>query len=92
MILITFVENAFKYGSSADTDCTIRLLIQADEKLFLFQTENAIMNIPKEKGHGIGIANCRKRLELLYPGRYTLQTDEADGIYRVKLEIRIKEE
>lgn len=92
MILITFVENAFKYGSSADTDCTIRLLIQADDKLFLFQTENAIMNIPKEKGHGIGIANCRKRLELLYPGRYTLQTDEADGIYRVKLEIRIKEE
>ena len=44
-----------------------------------------------DKKPGIGIANCRKRLELLYPGRYELAAGENDGIYRVRLDIRIRE-
>ena len=40
---------------------------------------------------GIGIVNCRKRLELLYPGRYDLQAGESDGVYRVHLEIRVND-
>lgn len=39
MILITFVENAFKYGSSSDRDCTIRLFIHIDENHLLFTTK-----------------------------------------------------
>lgn len=91
MILITFVENAFKYGSSSDRDCTIRLFIHIDENHLLFTTENAVMRRREDGEQGIGIFNCRKRLELLYPGRYKLVNKETDGIYQVRLDIQIKE-
>lgn len=90
MILITFVENAFKYGTSSDTDCTIRIHIRVDENNLRLETENAVMRRREGESQGIGIANCRKRLELLYPGRYDLQTGEADGRYRTFLNIRLR--
>lgn len=92
MILITFVENAFKYGTSSETDCTILIRIHVDEFCLWLETENAVMRRREDGACGIGIANCRKRLELLYPSRYTLQTGETDGTYRVRLEIKIKDE
>lgn len=90
MILITFVENAFKYGTSSDTDCTIRIRIRVDENRLQLETENAVMRRREDENKGIGIANCRKRLELLYPGLYDLQTDEVDGKYRTFLNIRLR--
>ena len=65
MILITFVENAFKYGTSSDTDCTVRIHIRVDENNLRLETENAVMRRREGESQGIGIANCRKRLELL---------------------------
>lgn len=91
MILITFVENAFKYGTSPDTDCMIRIHVEVDKSHLLLETENAVMRRREDGVCGIGIANCRKRLELLYPGHYELKTGEEDGIYRVKLEIRMND-
>ena len=90
MILITFVENAFKYGTSSDTDCIIRIHIRVDENNLRLETENAVMRRREGESQGIGIANCRKRLELLYPGRYDLQTGEADGRYRTFLNIWLR--
>lgn len=90
MILITFVENAFKYGTSSDTDCTIRIRIRVDENCLQLETENAVMRRREDENKGIGIANCRKRLELLYPGLYDLQTGEVDGKYRTFLNIRLR--
>lgn len=90
MILITFVENVFKYGTSPDMDCVVHIHIIVDENRLLLETENAVVRRREDGMQGIGIANCRKRLELLYPDRYELQTVEDDGIYRVRLEIRIK--
>lgn len=90
MILITFVENAFKYGTSSDTDCTIRIRIRVDENCLQLETENAVMRRREDENKGIGIANCRKRLELLYPSLYDLQTGEVDGKYRTFLNIRLR--
>lgn len=90
MLLITFVENAFKYGTSSDTDCTIRIRIRVDENCLQLETENAVMRRREDENKGIGIANCRKRLELLYPGLYDLQTGEVDGKYRTFLNIRLR--
>lgn len=90
MILITFVENAFKYGTSSDTDCTIRIRIRVDENCLQLETENAVMRRREDENKGIGIANCRKRLELLYPDLYDLQTGEVDGKYRTFLNIRLR--
>lgn len=90
MILITFVENAFKYGTSSDTDCAIRIKICVDDAHLHLETENAVMRRREDGNQGIGIANCRKRLELLYPGRYDLHTGEVDGIYKVLLNISLR--
>ena len=91
MILITFVENAFKYGASSEKDCKISIYIKLNQNGLLLKTENAVMRCPDNESGGIGIANCRKRLELLYPGRYELHTGESDGIYRVRLEIKMND-
>lgn len=90
MILITFVENAFKYGTSSDKDCKIDIRIKIDENKLLFETENAVMRKPDGQKNGIGIQNCRKRLELLYPGKYELENEEIEGIYHVRLLVDLK--
>ncbi len=75
MILITFVENAFKYGSSSSEDCTILIRIIVEDGTLLFKTQNSIMKEKKSGESSIGIENCRKRLQLLYPGLFTLITE-----------------
>lgn len=91
MLFITFVENAFKYGISSETDCSIRIRLCLHEGVLVFTTENAVMQHRKETKPGIGIENCRKQLQLLFPGRFDLQTSEQDEIYRVRLTIRLNE-
>ncbi|OUP20628.1 histidine kinase [Parabacteroides distasonis] len=90
MILITFVENAFKYGVSPDTDCFILLHITVKEGQLLFETENRVMKENRTTPHAMGIENCRKRLELLYPGRYELVTKEEEGLFTVRLTIQLR--
>lgn len=92
MLLITFIENAFKYGTSSEVDCTVRICVRVDDRRLLFETENMVMRFREDGLRGIGIENCRKRLELLYPGHYELEAGAENGIYRVKLDIRLKNE
>lgn len=92
MLLITFIENAFKYGTSSEVDCTVRICVRVDDHHLLFETENMVMRFREDGLRGIGIENCRKRLELLYPGRYELEAGAENGIYRVNLDIRLKNE
>lgn len=89
MILITFVENAFKYGTSSDTDCTILIRIRIEEGYLLFETENAIMREKQGNTPAIGIENCRKRLELLYPGRFTLISAKEGRQFKTHLTIQL---
>lgn len=88
MLLIPFVENAFKYGVSSQAKTTISLLMALDEKEFTFSVTNKVVekkeSIPT---NGVGIANVRKRLELLYPNGHSLTTSEQDGMFEVQLSI-----
>lgn len=90
MILITFVENAFKYGISSEVDCTISIRIRINGGELDFQTENSILRIPRGDHPPVGIANCRKRLSLLYPGRFHLSNGAEGNIYKTHLTIRLK--
>lgn len=91
MILITFVENAFKYGTSSSEDCTILIRIIVEDGVLLFKTRNSIMKEKKESKSSIGIENCRKRLQMLYPGLFTLVTEKDDNKqeFLVKLTIQL---
>lgn len=90
MLLITFIENAFKYGTSPDIDCKIRITIILENGNLLFETENRIMKQKKKDIPAIGIKNCRKRLELLYPDKFSLKNYEDNGSYFVSLNIMLK--
>lgn len=91
MIMVTFVENAFKYGVSPVTPGNISVDIKAENGLLVFLCENTVLNLPQSEGSkGIGIENCRKRLELLYHGRYSLEIGRENNIFRVELTVRLK--
>lgn len=90
MVLITFVENAFKYGVSSDVDCTISIRIVVKEEKFLFETENSILREKQDNSSAIGIENCRKRLKLLYQDRFDLTVTKEGGIFKTKLTIQLQ--
>ena len=89
MILITFVENTFKYGVSSDVDCLILIRITVKKGELLFETENTVMKENHANPHAIGIENCRKRLELLYPNRFTLIMKEENRQFKIRLSIQL---
>lgn len=87
MMLITFVENAFKYGISPDEPCFVDISLEEDGGTVRFRVANTVFNTGADSRRS-GIANCRRRLELLYPGRHRLDAGPAeDGTFKVYLEI-----
>lgn len=91
MILITFVENAFKYGISSHTDSVITVSIRVADGVLTLVTENPVHPVPPSSKQGIGISNCRKRLDLLYPQAYTLDIQQTGDYYKSVLTIRLKQ-
>lgn len=89
MILITFVENALKYGVSAHQDSDIHIDIHVDGSQLKFTAQNPIILRPTKEKSGFGIANCRKRLNLLYPNRHTLEIKEQQDVYSVSLTLQL---
>ena len=94
MILLPFVENAFKHGVSALHRSRIQVSISQRDSELLLDVRNTIFSPQSqslETGNGIGLANTRRRLDLLYPGRYELQTDKHDpsGEYHVHLSLNL---
>lgn len=94
LLLIPFVENAFKYGVSAHEQSPIRILIQVNQNKLTLQVENRkfVSNPLFTEQYGIGLKNTRRRLDLLYPDRYTLETGDVQGdvpLYRVNLQMEL---
>lgn len=87
MLLVTFVENCFIHGVSPVEESTIEISLRQNGNLLEFHTSNTIFRA-KKLGEHLGIENCRKRLELFYPGHYSLETYDDGQSYRVNLSIR----
>lgn len=94
MLLITFVENAFKYGASTTRPCTIELSLHVDHGKLHFATRNRIMRHSDtyRRDIPVGIENCRARLEGLFPGHHSLVTDESNGLFTLTLTIDTNKE
>lgn len=92
MLLIPFVENAFKHGTGDVADPVIDIFLKSDNKILAFGVQNTFSpyELNKDEDHGIGLTNVKRRLELLYPGKHSLVIDQRDNIYKVNLQIQLK--
>ena len=92
LLFISLIENAFKHGMNSNAPATIDISLTQEGDNMVFNCDNT--NNPKptkdRSGSGIGLDNTRRRLDLLYPGRYTWeQAITPENIYHVKITIRI---
>jgi two-component system, LytTR family, sensor kinase len=87
MILIPFIENAFKYGISRIEPSLISIELSIENGiLFLFVKNTVHSGQPKSQG-GIGLKNALERLRLIYPGKHDLRNEEESSFYIVNLKI-----
>jgi two-component system, LytTR family, sensor kinase len=91
LLLIPFVENAFKHVSShTDKSNFVKLDMSRNNGQFIFSAENSSDPVKTSDPHsGIGLNNVKRRLELLYPGKHELSIMDENGIYKVDLRLKI---
>lgn len=90
LLLIPFIENAFKYGVSARETSSIRMRIAIRENVVTLTVENSkhVNAAATSKDNtGIGITNTRRRLDLLYPDKYELNIQDMPDQFLVTLKI-----
>lgn len=96
MLLIVFIENAFKHSKNTIEDkifIEITLKIWSDS--ILFSVKNSHTDTNNENNNlrtdsGLGLANATKRLELLYENKYDLKIENKEGFYSVMLQLKVK--
>ncbi|SFQ26989.1 sensor histidine kinase [Hymenobacter arizonensis] len=88
LVLVPFVENAIKHGitDKSDRPVEITLHLRPDNGL-TFEVRNHINQHQKDATTGIGLANIRRRLELLYPGRHELAIHNNGTVHHARLEL-----
>ncbi|NRF39224.1 sensor histidine kinase [Pedobacter foliorum] len=95
MLLIPFVENAFKHGIGMLPDPIIDISITVEANKLSMEVMNGIAPVrtwpstSDKRDSGIGLANVRRRLELLYPHIHTLKIEESPTTYTAKLQINL---
>ncbi len=94
LLLLPFLENAFKHGTSKQIDqCWISFNLAVEDSWMHFKLINSID--PSEEEHltfpgGLGLENVMRRLEILYKGKYKLDTQKLKEVYVVDLEIQLE--
>ncbi len=94
MILIPFVENAFKHGIGMVTDPIIEMDLRIEGNKLSFSVKNKITPEPatdKSEGSGIGLRNVQRRLELLYPDAHQLDIRDENGWFWIQLTLTLPE-
>lgn len=93
MLLIPFVENAFKHGVEhiADPVIEVAIDINRNKNLLSLKVINSTTAVKGKQntGSGIGLMNVQRRLDLLYPGNHIIIMNEENGLYTVNLEINL---
>ena len=90
MLLIPFIENSFKHGNIDNVKRGwLQLEIKTLGPMLIFKVKNSLpsISINKDEVGGIGVENVRKRLEILYPGRFKLDIQTSESAYSVYMEI-----
>jgi len=93
MLLIPFVENAFKHGTGLIRHPSIQIALSTTTKALRFRVQNRFnseFSESKDNSSGIGLTNVRRRLELLYPNTHTLKISQENDLFITDLEITLK--
>ena len=90
MLLITFIENAFKHSSLKKAENSIIIKLDVLENQINFSCVNSLSCSPAEKdeSRGMGLELIKKRLELIYPKAYNLKIDQSEQNFTVNLKIK----
>ncbi len=87
LLFVILVENAFKHGiEPAEEACSLHLCLESDGKSLSFSCRNSFEEKVASPG-GIGLANLRRRLELLFPNRHELAVEEGPNTYTATLKL-----
>ena len=92
LLLLPFVENTFKHGASEQTDVGyIRIVVVLMENELILETSNGMPHpeAGRDGRHGIGLANARRRLALLYPQAHELTLWEDGNDFRLQLKLTL---
>ena len=96
LILISFIENAFKHGASNNiNNSIIEIELTTNKKKLSFKVYNTVptnsATIKKNESHyGIGLSNAKRQLELNYKNNYDLKSSKTDTDFKVALNINLK--
>lgn len=90
LLLISFIENAFKYGTDYKGNTQVKIVIKIEANVLDFWVENTIEKFEADsENSGIGISNIKSRLKLLYPDSHILSIVEKDQKYSVHLNLQL---
>lgn len=92
LLLVPFVENAFKHGIGLEGGNFIKIKLSVRDAILHFEVRNSMGNSPMnelEMHSGIGLENVKRRLELTYPGKYQLDFGQEGEIFAVNLMIEL---
>jgi sensor histidine kinase YesM len=91
LLVIPYLENAFKYGISTTEECFIEMSFRVENQQLSFSCKNSIMKTDDklEVGTGTGLDNTKRRLDLYYPTAYQLSTSSSENVFVVNLEVNL---
>ena len=90
MLLIPFIENAFKHVSSyTDRENQVRIALDRSDNTIMLSVANTTHTHTPTTAHGIGLKNVKRRLELLFPNQHVLEIQRTSGHYKVNLTLKI---
>ncbi|HJR99438.1 MAG TPA: sensor histidine kinase [Flavobacterium sp.] len=91
LLLISFIENAFKYGTDYKGAAFVKIKISIEDNNLDFWIENKIENQVKDiNNSGIGLTNIKNRLAILYPNAHQLNIQQTDNNYSVHLNLKLE--
>lgn len=88
LILLPFVENAFKHGIE-NNGGWVTIDLKINEKRLYLKVENSFAEVADPGHQGIGLKNVKRRLELIYPTQHVLDIKQDNNIYQVDLKISL---
>lgn len=91
LLFISLVENAFKHGVNARYPSFVKVYMGYADGILTFSCSNSLFEKQGSDhiGSGIGLENMKRRLELLYPGKYTYEQNSGEDTYTVTVTLKV---